>query len=74
MRIMIVLVGLSVGVALLWFRKEFAISCVNDQNRLWGFRFAEKTTRWTEVIVVIGGLAFIIAGLLALFGVGKFDW
>jgi hypothetical protein len=68
MRIVIALVGFSGGIFLLWFRKEFASFCIMDQNRLWGFRFGERTTRLTEVVVVVSGLGFVIFGLLALLG------
>ena len=70
-RAVFVLVALSIGGMLLWFRKEFAVSCTMDQNRLWGFRFGERSTRLTEVVVVICAFGAIVAGLLCLLGVGR---
>jgi len=70
-RIVIVVAAITVGTMLLWFRKEFAVFCIKDQNRLWRFRFGERTIWLTEVVVVVVALCMITAGLLCLMGVGR---
>jgi len=70
-RAVLVLVALSLGATLLWFRKEFADLCIKDQNRVWGFHFGEKATRLAEFVAVVVGAGFVVAGLLCLLGVGR---
>jgi hypothetical protein len=48
------------------FRKEFATRCIKKQNRLWGFRFSERTSRITESVIMVIALGWIAIGLMAL--------
>lgn len=66
LNVVVGLVGLSMGTFLIVFRKWYAARCVTKQNRLWGFRFGERTTELTSNLLVVIGLGFIIIGVLAL--------
>ena len=70
-RTFIFLVGLSIGIYLLVFRKQFARSCIKDQNRLWGFHFGEREVWISEIVAVIVGFGFILFAVLAALGVGR---
>lgn len=59
-------VGILIGALLIAFRKYYASYCVERQNRLWGFRFGEKTVRLTTFVLVFIGLGFITIGMLSL--------
>ena len=50
-------------------RRRYAALCITSQNRFWGFRFGERSTRMTEMMVVLTGLGFIAIGLAALMSV-----
>ena len=67
----IVLFGISIGVSLLVFHKQFAERCIEDQNRRWGSHFGEREVRRTKLVVIIVGLGFIIMALLCLFGIAR---
>jgi hypothetical protein len=69
-RVLFVIVALTFGTLTLWFRKGYAALIIKDQNRLWGFRFGERTTRLTEIVVVVIAMLALVAGLLAMLGVG----
>ncbi|MHB8974355.1 MAG: hypothetical protein ACYC3X_12885 [Pirellulaceae bacterium] len=66
LNIVVALVGILGGVLLIRFRKKFAAYCIEDQNRLWGFRFGERTTRMTASMIVVIALGWIAIGLMAL--------
>ncbi len=71
-RAVIGLAALLAGTILLWFRKEFAVLCLRDQNRLWGFNFGgQRALSWTAAVVAVVALAFLAAGLLCFLGFGR---
>lgn len=63
---------LLVGCAMILWRDRFARKTIEEQNRVWGFRFGEREEKRTKLIVFVVGTGFIIFGLLALSGVWEF--
>ena len=63
---------LLVGCAMILWRDRFARKTIEEQNRVWGFRFGEREEKRTKLIVFVVGMGFIVFGLLALSGVWQF--
>lgn len=66
-KIIIGIIGLTVGFCLVIFRKSFARHVIKEQNKFGGFHFGERDIKSTEVISIIVGIGFIIIGLLSIF-------
>jgi hypothetical protein len=62
-----------VGCFLVYFRKELARSSMEDQNALWGFNFAEREIKGSEIIACVIGIGLAIIGILGFFEIIHFN-
>jgi hypothetical protein len=60
---------LLLGAALISFRGSSARLVVEGQKDAWGFRFGRREERLSQFVIGIVGLAFVVVGVLSLFGV-----
>src|SRR3990172_12023267 len=65
-------ISLLVGCLLVVFRVSFAHKLIEQQNKFWGFHFAEGAIKATEFISLIVGAGFIILALLSIFQTIRF--
>jgi hypothetical protein len=63
------IVGIVVGLALIFARKRFADAVVASQNAFWRFRFGDNERKISEFIVLLVGVGFVVFASLALLGV-----
>ena len=59
---------IATGFSMVLFRKRFARSSVDFQNKSFGFRFKEKEVKGSSLAFIIIGVAVIMAGVLTLMG------
>ncbi len=58
--------AIMVGVALIRFRKSFSRAVIEMQNAIWRTHMGEREVALNEVLAVIVGIGFLVAGLLNL--------
>ena len=60
------------GLSLLGFRDTFAKRTIEVLNRACGFRFGAKEERFTKIMALIAGTAFVVSSVLSFFGVIRY--
>ncbi len=58
--------AILVGVALIVFRKPVSRAVIDMQNAIWRTHMGEREVALNEVLAVIVGVGFLMAGLLNL--------
>jgi len=58
--------GLTIGTLILMYHKTFANYTIKSQSRFWGFKFDAFNIKATHVVTVIGGIGFIVMGILSI--------
>lgn len=66
------IVALIVGLCLIVYRDRFAKYIIKNQNKTWGFKFADNEITSSKVILLVIGFMIIVIGLLSLLHIIKF--
>jgi hypothetical protein len=66
------LIMLVLGVMLVMFRDRFAKSTARDQMRWWGIRYGERDIVSVRMLVMLGGAAMAVVGVLRFFDLIRF--
>ena len=64
--IIVGIVGLIIGSLILMYHKTFANHIIESQSRFWGFKFGAFNIKAAHVVTVIGGIGFIVIGILSI--------
>jgi len=65
--------SIVIGCALIIFRKWFARESVEAKNWMFGLHFGERTIGIGYWFISLMGLAFIVSGILLLFGAALYS-
>ena len=57
---------LIIGTLIVIYHKTFANSAIKSQSRFWGFKFGAFNIKAAHVVTVIGGIGFIVIGILSI--------
>jgi len=64
--VVISVLSLLVGCVLIFLRVPFARIVIEQQNKFWGFNFAEGALKTTQIVSLIVGVGFVIVGILPM--------
>lgn len=56
------------GTVMAFFNKYLSRYAIDEQNRVWGFKFGEREIKITRPFILIGGILFSAIGISTFFG------